>query len=231
MNGIERSETAERSGLLQAPATRFLGISRRNICSSFCNYLRLQMRMGSPGECSYISPTMISDTILVRQNSVVGGAVGASSVQRGTKVSYQCSGGLKFGDSMRCGCSSSVGAEKGGIAGTRDGDGDDEGVVNKFDPPETAGNFMQLNRLERSWIELCRIPTTAILDQLASRHDHWDDNYDDDEEVEYDLDDVYNQSHGCSYLEDILPALSVCEIQEIDHEAGEEKKKKMMMTG
>ncbi|KAJ4977162.1 hypothetical protein NE237_002268 [Protea cynaroides] len=46
---------------------------------------------------------------------------------------------------------------------------------------------------------------TTILDPLANRHDHWADNY--DEEVEYDLDDVYNRSH---YLE------------EIDHEAGNE---------
>ncbi|KAJ4974807.1 hypothetical protein NE237_007981 [Protea cynaroides] len=144
-------------------------------------------------------------------------------------------------------------------------------VVNRFDTPATAGNFMKVSskptnhskptgKCSRPRCQGCRFhpvykskdkakgshkersydlvnsigwngvglsyagfSATAILDQLASRHDHWDDNYDDEEEVEYDLDDVYNQTHDCSYLEDISPALIVREIQEIDHEAGEEE--------
>ncbi|KAJ4973474.1 hypothetical protein NE237_006648 [Protea cynaroides] len=75
------------------------------------------------------------------------------------------------------------------------------------------------------------LSATAILGQLAKRDDqYWDDNYDEEDgekEVEYDLDDVNNQSHGCSSdsLQDILPVLTMREIEEIDHEAGGEEEK------
>ncbi|KAJ4972596.1 hypothetical protein NE237_005770 [Protea cynaroides] len=53
---------------------------------------------------------------------------------------------------------------------------------------------------------------TAILGQLAARDDQYWDYYEDEEEdVEYELDDVYNRSD-----QDILPVLTAGKIEEID---------------